>query len=119
MLREALRGHDLSLKYELKTIQKQYLHDLSALASALKEIKQLKIQLEIVSESEATQTKHSESTRPDFDALKENVGEAHLLIEDMKKQLKECKDSETQAQKRVVETLTQLEIAKMMEETLT
>ncbi|XP_073024403.1 interactor of constitutive active ROPs 3-like [Primulina eburnea] len=118
VLRGALEGHDLALKYELEAIQKQYSHDLSALASALKEIKQLKFQLEIVSESKATQTKHSESTRQDSDALKEHLGEAHLLVEDMKKQLKECKDSETHAQKRVVETLTQLEVAKMMVETL-
>lgn len=118
VLREALEGHDLALKCELETIQKQYSHYLAALASALKEIKQLNFQLEIVSESEASQTKHSESTRKDFHALKENLGEAQLLVEDMKKQLKECKDSETQAQMRVVETLTQLEIAKMMVETL-
>ncbi|XP_073291769.1 interactor of constitutive active ROPs 3-like [Primulina huaijiensis] len=118
VLREALEGHDLALKYELETIQKQYSHYLSALASALKEIKQLKFQLEIVSGSEASQAKHSDSTRKDFDALKENLGEAQLLVEDMKKQLKECKDSETQAQMRVVETLTELEIAKMMVETL-
>ncbi|XP_075521142.1 interactor of constitutive active ROPs 3-like [Primulina tabacum] len=80
--------------------------------------KQLKFQLEIVSESEATQTKDSESTRQDFDALKEHLRETHLLVEDMKKQLKECKDSETHAQKRGVETLTQLEIAKIIVKTL-
>ncbi|KZV35136.1 interactor of constitutive active ROPs 3 [Dorcoceras hygrometricum] len=110
VLLEVLEGHDLTLKYELETIQKQHSRDLAALASALKEIEHLKFQLETVSGFEETQTKHSEFTR--------KLGEAQLLIEDIKKELTECKNSETQAQMRVVDTLTQLEIAKVMVDTL-
>ncbi|KAL3850753.1 hypothetical protein ACJIZ3_012635 [Penstemon smallii] len=81
-----------------------------ALASALDEIKQLKVELETVANSESTQS--------EVHKLKENLAESHSLVEDMKNQLKESKESEANAKAIVNETLIQLETAKKTMETL-
>ncbi|KAI3450512.1 hypothetical protein Pfo_007177 [Paulownia fortunei] len=115
---ETSEERDQTLQSELEAIEKQQSHDSAALASALDEIKQLKLQLEMVAESEATQTKHSESARTELHKLKENLVETLLVVEEMKNQLRDCKKSEAQAQELVGETLMQLETAKKMVETL-
>ncbi|KAI3461468.1 hypothetical protein Pfo_018131 [Paulownia fortunei] len=109
---------DQTLQPELEAIQKQHSHDSAALASALDEIKQLKVQLEMVAESETAHSKHSETEQNELHKLKENLSETLLLVEDMKNQLRDCKESETQAQALVEETLMQLETAKKLVETL-
>ncbi|WOG87561.1 hypothetical protein DCAR_0206790 [Daucus carota subsp. sativus] len=88
------------------------------LASALDEIRQLKLQLEMVTDIEARQTKQSELASAELHSLKENLEETRLLADNMKNQLKDCKDSEVQAQALVGQTLLQLETAKQTVETL-
>ncbi|XP_019194903.1 PREDICTED: interactor of constitutive active ROPs 3-like [Ipomoea nil] len=90
----------------------------SALVSALNEIKELKSQLENIAESEATQTKNAGLAQSDLNNLKENLTESLLLVEDMKIQLRDCKEAEAQAQVLVNETLLQLETAKRTVEAL-
>ncbi|PIN10706.1 hypothetical protein CDL12_16705 [Handroanthus impetiginosus] len=115
---KVVEEHDQTLLSELEVVRKQHSHDSAALASALDEIKQLKLQLEMVAEAEATRIKHSESDENELCKLKENLSETLLLVEDMKKELRDCKESETQAKMLVEETLMQLETAKKMVETL-
>lgn len=103
------------LQSELDDIRKKHSHDSAALVSSLDEIKQLKIQLELVVESEAS---HSELNRIEISKLKESLSEALSIVENMKNQLKDAKESETQAKALVGETLTQLETAKKMVVTL-
>lgn len=88
------------------------------LASALDEIRQLKLQLEMVTDLEARQTKQAELASAELLSLKENLEETRLLADEMKNQLKDCKDSEVQAQALVSQTLLQLETAKRAVETL-
>ncbi|XP_031122437.1 interactor of constitutive active ROPs 3-like [Ipomoea triloba] len=90
----------------------------SALVSALNEIKELKSQLENIAESEATQTKNAGLAQADLNNLKENLTDSLLLVEDMKIQLRDCKEAEAQAQVLVNETLLQLETAKRTVEAL-
>ncbi|XP_041990742.1 interactor of constitutive active ROPs 3-like [Salvia splendens] len=103
---------------ELEAFKKQSSHDSAALASALDEITQLKIQLETVAVSEAPQANHSESEQNDLLKLKEKLSDTLLIVEEMKQQVMYSKESEAQAQALVGETLVQLETAKKMVETL-
>ncbi|CAI9776425.1 unnamed protein product [Fraxinus pennsylvanica] len=109
---------DQTLQSELDAIKKDQSVDSTALTSALNEIKQLKVHLEMVAESEATQTKNSELAQSELHKLKENLGETLSIVEDMKKQLRDCKESEARAQVLVGETLMQLETAKKTVESL-
>ncbi|XP_073311926.1 interactor of constitutive active ROPs 3-like [Primulina huaijiensis] len=118
VLQESLEGLDEEFQSQLKAIQEQHSHDLSLLASALNEIEKLKVELENLTESEATLTKNSESAQSDICVVKENLAETLLLVEYMKNQLRESKESEAQAQELVGGTLTQLETAKKMVEAL-
>lgn len=115
---EASKEHNPAFQAELEAIKKQSSHDSAALASALDEIKQLKIQLELVAESEAARSKHSGSEQKDIQNLKENLSETLLVMEDMKQQLMNSQESEAEAQALIGETLGQLETAKKMVETL-
>ncbi|KAL8516104.1 hypothetical protein ACS0TY_014690 [Phlomoides rotata] len=106
------------LRVELEAIREQSYRDSAALVSALDEAKQLKVQLEMVTESEVTNLIKSESEQEEFRKLKENLSGTLLIVEDMKNQLKDSQESEAQAQALVGETLMQLETAKKMVETL-
>lgn len=103
---------DLILQSQLEATKKQHSLDSAALASAVNEIKELKIQLESLAESEAAQTKHAELSQIELNSLKQNLAETLALMEDMKNELKDCKESEAQARVLVGETLMQLETAK-------
>ncbi|KAI3706763.1 hypothetical protein L6452_24716 [Arctium lappa] len=105
-------------KFKLEGQQKPNLADSAALAAALIEIDQLKSKLDTISESEAKQTKQSESAHVEIHILKENMAKTLLLMEDMKSQLEDCKSSESQAQALASETLLQLETAKKTMESL-
>ncbi|CAI9105184.1 OLC1v1004050C1 [Oldenlandia corymbosa var. corymbosa] len=109
---------DIALVSQLETIKKQQLIDSASLASALEEINSLKLQLETVAESEAAQTKRAELSQTEIDGLKINLTETLALVEDMKNQVKDSKESEAQAKKVVGETLMQLETAKITVESL-
>lgn len=110
--------HSLTLESELESLKKQHSSDSSALATAVDEIKQLKVQLDTLAESEAAQTKNSETAQSEVNSLKENLSETLVLMEDLKSQLRDCKASEARAQGIVGETLMQLETAKKTVEIL-
>jgi chromosome segregation ATPase len=103
---------------EFEAVQKQNAVDSITLASAMNEIQQLKVQLEIVTESEAAQTKHIESTNAELQSLKGSLAESVSLVGNMKNQLQVCKESEAQALALASETLLQLETAKKTVEVL-
>lgn len=109
---------DQAWKSKLEAIQRQHSIDSAALATAMNEIEQLKFQLEMVAESEATQTKEVELAYAELHSLKENLAETISHVEDMKNQLKDCKQSEAKAQALVGETLLQLQSAKKTIESL-
>ncbi|KAL3616407.1 hypothetical protein CASFOL_039797 [Castilleja foliolosa] len=98
----------LALSLKLEQSNSEQSNDSAALASALDEIKQLKEQLETVSESD----------KNELDKVKENLSKTLTLVEEMKSQLSDCKESETRAHALVNETLTQLETAKKTIESL-
>ncbi|KAF2321863.1 hypothetical protein GH714_003211 [Hevea brasiliensis] len=85
---------DRAWQSELEAIQHQHLVDSAALGSALSEIQQLKVQLEMVAESEATQNKHAESADLELQTLRSNLMDTLSLVENMKNQLRDSKDSE-------------------------
>ncbi|KAL2486635.1 Interactor of constitutive active ROPs 3 [Abeliophyllum distichum] len=109
---------DQTLQSELADIQEQHSVKSDALASALSEIKQLKVQLEMVAKSEAIQTEHSELVQSELHTLRENLEETLTLVEDMKNQLRDCEELEARDQALVGETLMQLETAKQTVEAL-
>lgn len=92
--------------------------DSSALATAVDEIEELKVQLNKLTKSEAAQNKNTETAHIEINSLKENLSETLVLMEDLKSQLRDCKESEARAQGVVGETLMQLETAKKTVETL-
>ncbi|XAR59792.1 hypothetical protein NMG60_11015764 [Bertholletia excelsa] len=95
---------------KIKAIEMQHSIDSAALASAMNEIHQLKSQLEAA--------KCAESADAELHCLKHNLAETLTCVEDMKIQLRDCKESEARAQALVSETLLQLETAKKTVETL-
>lgn len=113
----------LEMSLKLEESQQQVLNkfgpnDSSALATAVDEIKELKVQLDILTKSEAAQTKNTETAQSEINSLKENLSETLVLMEDLKSQLRDCKESEARAQGVVGETLMQLETAKKTVKTL-
>ncbi|GAB4859242.1 hypothetical protein Ancab_010702 [Ancistrocladus abbreviatus] len=101
---------DQAWQSQLDTIQKQWSVDSAALASALDEVQRLKLQLDMVTETEDAQSKCRESTHVEL--LKEKLVETVLLVDSMRIELAVSKESEAQAQEVVRETLLQLEAAK-------
>ncbi|XP_044505001.1 interactor of constitutive active ROPs 3-like isoform X1 [Mangifera indica] len=117
-LQKISQEQDQSWQSELEGVQKQHLIDSDALTSVLNEIQHLKAQLEMVAESEDAQTKHSESAHVELQSLKGNLIETLSLVENMKNQLRDGKESEIQAEQLASETLVQLGTAKSTVEAL-
>ncbi|XP_021659451.2 interactor of constitutive active ROPs 3 isoform X3 [Hevea brasiliensis] len=117
-LQKISQEQDKAWQAELEAIQQQHSVDLSALGSALSEIQRLKVQLEMVAESEADQSKHAESADVELRTLRANLMDTLSLVENMKNQLRDSKDSEAHAQALASETLLQLETAKKSVEAL-
>ncbi|KAF3455055.1 hypothetical protein FNV43_RR05503 [Rhamnella rubrinervis] len=111
-LQKISQDRDRAWQSELQAVQRHHSVDSAALASANNEIQWLKVQLEMVAASEATKSKHAESANVELQGLKEELTETLSLMENMKNELNECKESEAQAQAVVSETLLQLETAK-------
>ncbi|XP_054811073.1 interactor of constitutive active ROPs 3 [Prosopis cineraria] len=86
--------------------------------AAMTEIQQLKAQLELITACENAQNQHTEPANSELLNLKESLAKTLSFIENMKNQLRECKESEAQAQALVNETLHQLEAAKRTVELL-
>ncbi|EXB98583.1 hypothetical protein L484_014428 [Morus notabilis] len=117
-LQKISQERDQAWQSELEAVRKQHSVDSTSLASAINEIQWLKIQLEMIAASEAEQTIHAESANGELKSLKGNLAETLSLLENMRNQLKDCKQSEAQAEELVSETLLQLETAKMTVESL-
>lgn len=117
-LQKISQERDQAWQSELEAVQKQHSVDTAALASAVDEIERLKLQLEMVAASETDQTKHAELVNEELQSLKENLAETLSLVANMKTELKDCKESEAQAQEQVSQTLLQLESARRTVETL-
>lgn len=110
-LRKISQDRDKAWQSELDAVQKQYSMDSAALASAMNEIQRLKVQLEKVAESEAAQTKHAESAHAEMQSLRIELTETLDLVEKMKNELNDCKESEARALEVVSKTQMQLENA--------
>ncbi|CAL0304103.1 unnamed protein product [Lupinus luteus] len=101
------RDEDSQSNFEAS--QKWLSADSSALVSAMNEIQMLKVQLGLVANCERAQIQHSGSSDVELVNLKQNLAQIFSLVESIKKQPRNCKESESQAQDLVNETLLQLE----------
>ncbi|XP_021289662.1 interactor of constitutive active ROPs 2, chloroplastic isoform X1 [Herrania umbratica] len=110
-LRKISQDRDRAWQSELEAVQKQHSMDSAALASAMNEIQKLKVQLEKAYESEAIQTKHAESAHAEIQNLRIELTETLLLVEKLKSELTDCRESEAQALEVVSKTQMQLEAA--------
>ncbi|XP_021770599.1 interactor of constitutive active ROPs 2, chloroplastic-like isoform X2 [Chenopodium quinoa] len=108
-LRKLSQERDRVWQSELEAIQKQHSMDSAALASALNEIQKLKRQLEMVAESEATQSMHAETAHSEIENLRVELSETFSLVESMRKQLNDCKGYEAHALQVAREAQMQLE----------
>ncbi|KAL3839626.1 hypothetical protein ACJIZ3_024217 [Penstemon smallii] len=117
-LHKISQERDRAWQSDLEAIQKQHSMDSSALASAMDEIQRLKIQLDKVSESEASQARHAESAHAEIQSLRLELTETLELVEKLKNQLNDSKESEARAIEEVSRAQMQLEVVKTSEETL-
>ncbi|CAN1274876.1 Interactor of constitutive active ROPs 2, chloroplastic [Linum perenne] len=104
---------DRAWQSELEAIQKQHSMDSTALATAMNEIQRLKNQLQFVTESEATQSKHAESAHDDLQGLRMELSETLSLVERMKSDLSDCRRSEAEALDAVGKAQKQLETSNL------
>ncbi|CAN1135443.1 Interactor of constitutive active ROPs 2, chloroplastic [Linum perenne] len=109
---------DRAWQSELEAIQKQHSMDSTALATAMNEIQRLKNQLQFVTESEATQSKHAESAHDDLQGLRMELSETLSLVERMKSDLSDCRRSEAEALDAVGKAQKQLETSNASAEKL-
>ncbi|XP_061354969.1 interactor of constitutive active ROPs 3-like [Gastrolobium bilobum] len=110
-LQKIAEEHDRAWQSKHKATQKQLSANSAALDSAVDEIQQLKVQLELVANCGNAHTQLAESSEVELLNLEHNIVESLSLVENMKNQLGDCKES-AQAQTLVNETLRQLEAAK-------
>ncbi|KAM2467749.1 hypothetical protein FF1_009500 [Malus domestica] len=110
-LRELSQDRDRAWESELEAVQKQRSMDSAALASAMNEIQKLKGQLERVAESEDAQNRHAESAYAEIQTLRKELSETFSLVEKLKAELNECKESESRALEVIQSTHMQLEAA--------
>lgn len=117
-LRKLSQDRDRAWESELEAVQKQHEFDSAALASAMNEIQKLKIQLERVADSEANQARHAESAYAEIQSLRVELMETLTLVEKLRNQLNDSKESEACSLEEVSKAQMQLEVAKMTEDTL-
>ncbi|XP_023523260.1 interactor of constitutive active ROPs 3-like [Cucurbita pepo subsp. pepo] len=117
-LQEISLERDRAWQAELETIQEQHKLDYAALATAVNEIRQLKIHLEMVAQSKTKKIKLTDSENNELDSLRIHLAEALCVVERMKNELESCRESEAQARLLANETLAQLEDAKKRVEEL-
>ncbi|KAJ7980953.1 Interactor of constitutive active ROPs [Quillaja saponaria] len=106
-LQKISQERDKAWHSELETVQLQNSVDSAALASA----RVNEVQLDLVADCETAQTKTAESADEELKNLKEKLADTLSVVENMKNQLRDCKESEFQAQALASETLLQLETA--------
>ncbi|KAK7285091.1 hypothetical protein RJT34_19849 [Clitoria ternatea] len=117
-LREISQDRDRAWQSELEAVQKHHALDSAALASAMNEIQKLKVQLERVCESEATQTNSAESAHAEIEELRRELDKTLSMAEKLKIEASECKESESRALEVVGKMQMQLETANQSVETL-
>ncbi|XP_019428539.1 PREDICTED: interactor of constitutive active ROPs 2, chloroplastic-like isoform X2 [Lupinus angustifolius] len=117
-LRKISQDRDRAWQSELDAVQKQHTMDSAALASAMNEIQKLKIQLERVRESEATQISNAESADSEIQDLSMELDKTLSLVEKLKNEVRDCEESETRGLEVVGKTQMQLEAANKTVETL-
>ncbi|XP_054793965.1 interactor of constitutive active ROPs 2, chloroplastic-like isoform X2 [Prosopis cineraria] len=117
-LRKISQDRDRAWQSELEAVQKQHSMDSAAYLSAMNEIQKLKVQLERVSESEATHINNAESAHAEIQELQMELSETLTLVEKLKNEIRDCKGSESQALEVVGKTQLQLETVNKTVETL-
>ncbi|KAI4349186.1 hypothetical protein L6164_009812 [Bauhinia variegata] len=117
-LRKISHDRDRAWQSELEAVQKQHSMDSAALASAMNEIQKLRIQLERVSESEANQANNAESAHAEIQDLRMELDETLSLVEKLRNEISDCKESESRALEVVGKTQIQLEVANKTAEAL-
>ncbi|KAK7341780.1 hypothetical protein VNO80_24719 [Phaseolus coccineus] len=111
-LQKIIDERDMACQSELEASKKQLSVESSALASAMNEIQMLQTELELIANCESVQSQQAESADTELLNLKQNLSEALSLVDTMKNQLRDYKESEAQAQALVNETMLQREAAK-------
>lgn len=111
-LRKISQERDRAWESELEALQKQHAMDSATLASAMNEIQRLKLQLEKVAESESAHAKQAERAHAELHSLRVEMTETLSLVDNLKSQLQDTKESETRAKAMFHETSLQLETAK-------
>ncbi|XP_073062912.1 interactor of constitutive active ROPs 2, chloroplastic-like [Primulina eburnea] len=117
-LRKISHDGDKAWKSELEALKKQHSMDSSALASAMNEIHNLKIQLDMVSESEVSHARHAESACVEIQRLRCELNGTLELVEKLKTQLNNTRESEARVIEDVNRAQMQLKDLKNAEETL-
>ncbi|KAK3038397.1 hypothetical protein RJ639_030563 [Escallonia herrerae] len=114
-LRKISQDRDRAWQSELEAVQKHHSMDSAALTSALNEIPKLKMQLDRVAESEAAHARRAELAFGEMQGLRLELTETLDLVEKLKTELSDCKESEVRAVDVVNKTQIQLEAAKSTE----
>lgn len=96
-LRKLSHDRDRAWQSELQAIQNQHSMDSAALTTARNEIQKLKRQLEKMAESQATHCMQAETAFAEIQSLRTELSETLPLVERMKKELNDCKESEAHA----------------------
>ncbi|KAJ8570690.1 hypothetical protein K7X08_037662 [Anisodus acutangulus] len=117
-VRKISQERDQEWKSELEAVQKQQVLDSAALASALNEIQNLKLQLDRVTDSEATQARHAELAHAETESLRVQLKETLTLLEQLQNQLKKSKESKANVLEEASKTQLELELAEMAGNTL-
>ncbi|KAG7538647.1 hypothetical protein ISN44_As13g023890 [Arabidopsis suecica] len=90
----------------------------AGLAAVAHEIRQLKLQIEMVASSEAGHVKQAELHNSEVQLLRGNLMDTLFHVENFRNQLKDCEVSEAETEALATETLRQLENAKKAVEEL-
>lgn len=117
-LRKISQDRDRVWQSELEAVQKQHSMDSAAMASALNEIQKLKAQLDRVTESEASQARHAESAHGEIQSLRIELTETLELVEKLKNQLNDSRESEALAMEEAGKAQMLLEVVKATKEEL-
>ncbi|KAL9675793.1 hypothetical protein QQ045_003999 [Rhodiola kirilowii] len=109
---------DRAWEFELEAVRKQHSLDMGALTSAMHEIQQLKKQLEMVTESEAVQTRRAEFAEGEVHKLQFEIGETLTLAEGLKAEARHWRESEVWPQEMLSKTESVLETVSLSADTI-
>lgn len=112
------QDRDRAWQSELEAVQKQRSMDSSALVSAMNEIHKLKSQLERASESESSQANNAKSDHAQIQDLRMDLSEAISVMEKLRNEASDCKESESRALEVIGKMQMQLETVNKTVETL-